>query len=141
MGKYKGDWDSKDYAFHSGQSVKRWVPPSSPREAAVMTQFVVDHGEARLVYFHPPGVYFYQDAAAQWLAQTAALRSSGKFRWYTMSGLARFLSQRELPRMATVWTEIDGDTLRLAAADAGQVEVPVEPTSGLPIQFRGSRPK
>ena len=43
MGKFKGDWDSKDYAFHSGLSVKRWVPPSSPREAAVMTQFVVDY--------------------------------------------------------------------------------------------------
>ena len=43
MGKFKGNWDSKDYAFHSGLSVKRWVPPSSPREAAVMTQFVVDY--------------------------------------------------------------------------------------------------
>ena len=45
MGKLKGDWDSKDYAFHSGLSVKRWVPPSSPREAAVMTQFVVDYSK------------------------------------------------------------------------------------------------
>lgn len=43
MGKFKGDWDSKDYAFHSGLTVKRWVPPSSPREAAVMTQFVADY--------------------------------------------------------------------------------------------------
>jgi hypothetical protein len=43
MGKFKGDWDSKDYAFHSGLTVKRWVPPASPREAKVMTQFVQDY--------------------------------------------------------------------------------------------------
>ena len=79
-----------------------------------MTRFVVDQGEARLVYFHPPGVYFYQDAAAQWLAQTAALRSSGKFRWYTMSGLARFLSQREL----TTWK-----TRPLAGARDGRLRI------------------
>ena len=72
---------------------------SQPRMLAwlqAMTSFVVDQGEARLVYFHPPGVYFYQNAAASWLTQTAGLKGSGKFRWYTMTGLARFLSQREL---------------------------------------------
>lgn len=81
-----------------------------------MTQFVVDQGEARLVYFHPPGVYFYQDAAARWLAQTASLKSAGKFRWYTMTRLARFLSQREL----TSWQirpldDKDGGRLRIRA--------------------------
>jgi uncharacterized protein YcbX len=38
-----------------------------------------------------------------------------------------FVSQREEPRMATIWTEIDGDTLRLAAPDMGEVSVPLEP--------------
>jgi len=41
-----------------------------------------------------------------------------------------FLTQRDFPALATVWTEIDGDRLRLAAPDADEVEVPLEPASG-----------
>jgi uncharacterized protein YcbX len=37
-----------------------------------------------------------------------------------------FLTQREHPRMATVWTEIDHGMLSLAAPDAGSVEVPID---------------
>lgn len=44
-----------------------------------------------------------------------------------------FLSQRELPLMATVWTEIAGDELRLAAPDHGEVAVPLEPGGGEPL--------
>ncbi len=41
-----------------------------------------------------------------------------------------FLTQREYPRMATVWTEIAGGELRLAAPDAGEVALPLEPSEG-----------
>lgn len=41
-----------------------------------------------------------------------------------------FLSQRELPRMATVWTEIAGGELRLAAPDRDEIAVPLEPGEG-----------
>jgi len=41
-----------------------------------------------------------------------------------------FLTQRDVPAMATVWTEIDGDRLRLSAPDAGEVGVPLEPAAG-----------
>ncbi|WP_146176603.1 polysaccharide deacetylase family protein [Chromobacterium sp. Panama] len=61
-----------------------------------MTRFAVQQRVARLVYFHPPGVYFYQQTVKQWLAQTRALRDQGVFHWYTMTQLSRFLSQREL---------------------------------------------
>lgn len=64
-----------------------------------MTGFTVRQREVRLVYFHPPGVYFYQNTARQWLEQTQQLREQGVFRWYTMTQLARFLTQRE----QTVW--------------------------------------
>lgn len=60
-----------------------------------MTRFATQQHEVRLVYFHPPGVYFYQKAATQWLEQTRQLSEQGVFRWYTMTQLARFLSQRE----------------------------------------------
>jgi uncharacterized protein len=38
-----------------------------------------------------------------------------------------FLSQREHPRMATVWTEIDGDTLAFSAPDSDEIRVPLRP--------------
>nr|WP_199067205.1 hypothetical protein [Chromobacterium sp. ASV5] len=60
-----------------------------------MARFAVERREARLVYFHPPGVHFYQQTARDWLEQTRQLSEQGVFRWYTMTQLARFLSQRE----------------------------------------------
>lgn len=39
----------------------------------------------------------------------------------------QFLSQREHPKMATVWTEIDGDTLVLSAPDLDEVRLPLRP--------------
>jgi uncharacterized protein len=44
-----------------------------------------------------------------------------------------FLSQRADPRMATIWTEIAGDELRLAAPDRDEVCVPLEPAGGEPL--------
>jgi len=54
-------------------------------------------------------------------------------RFVVVDAEGHFLSQRELPRMATIWTEIDGDTLRLSAPEAGEVTLPLEPNAGLPV--------
>lgn len=43
------------------------------------------------------------------------------------------LTQRDFPRMATVWTEIDTGKLRLAAPDVDEVEVDLEPEGGDPM--------
>ncbi len=47
-----------------------------------------------------------------------------------------FLTQREHPRMATVWTEIGEGKLRLAAPDAGEVALSAEPYEGETILVR-----
>ena len=39
----------------------------------------------------------------------------------------QFYTQREYPRMATVWTEIDGDELSLCAPDMPELRVPASP--------------
>ncbi|HET6265801.1 MAG TPA: MOSC N-terminal beta barrel domain-containing protein [Usitatibacter sp.] len=38
-----------------------------------------------------------------------------------------FLTQRDHPAMATIWTDIEGDRLTLAAPDMGEVSVPLVP--------------
>jgi polysaccharide deacetylase len=60
-----------------------------------MAQFVADHRSSRLVYFHPPGIMGYRAAVDNWMRQTAHLRDSGHFRWYTMTDLATFLTSRK----------------------------------------------
>ena len=39
----------------------------------------------------------------------------------------QFYTQREYPRMATVWTEIDGESLTLSAPDMPELRVPTRP--------------
>lgn len=51
-------------------------------------------------------------------------------RFMVVSPSGDFFTQRDIPRMATVWTEIEGGTLRLAAPDVGEVEVEAEPKAG-----------
>ena len=41
-----------------------------------------------------------------------------------------FRSQREVPRMATIWTEISGDELRLSAEDHDEIAIPLRPAGG-----------
>lgn len=38
-----------------------------------------------------------------------------------------FLTQREHPKMATVWTEIEGDSLGFSAPDVDEIHVPLRP--------------
>lgn len=48
-------------------------------------------------------------------------------RWMVVDPAGEFLSQRTVPKMATVWTDIEGDTLTLAAPDVDSVSLPVAP--------------
>ncbi|MEJ2392766.1 MAG: polysaccharide deacetylase family protein [Gammaproteobacteria bacterium] len=59
-----------------------------------ISEFCVNNRTVRLIYFHPRGGLLYPEAVRSWLALTAKLQQTGKFRWYTMSGLSKFLNRR-----------------------------------------------
>ena len=72
---------------YSDSEVARWL--------AAITDFTADQHAVRLVYFHPPGILPYHDLVDRWLEQTGRLKTDGRFRWYTMTGLAKFLNARK----------------------------------------------
>lgn len=47
-------------------------------------------------------------------------------RWMVVDREGTFISQRSHPRMATVWTEIDGDKLVLSAPYVDSIELPLQ---------------
>lgn len=54
-------------------------------------------------------------------------------RWMVVdAGDHGFLSQREHPRMATVWTDVGRGKLTLSAPDVDEVEVPLSPSASAP---------
>ena len=55
-------------------------------------------------------------------------------RFMVVDAGGQFMSQREFPRMATVWTEIAGGELRLAAPDLDEVAIALEPAGGEPLR-------
>ena len=57
-------------------------------------------------------------------------------RWMVVDPEGMFLSQREHPSMATIWTDVDGAELRLSAPDAGEVTVPLVPGDGAPMKVQ-----
>ena len=57
-------------------------------------------------------------------------------RWMVVDAGGIFLTQREHPRMATIWTDIAGDGLVLAAPDAGEVAVPLDPRPAPALRVR-----
>jgi uncharacterized protein YcbX len=57
-------------------------------------------------------------------------------RFMVVDPLGEFFTQRDFPKMATVWTEIVDGKLRLAGPDAGEVELDAEPEDGEPMQVR-----
>jgi hypothetical protein len=71
---------------YSNSEIGRWL--------SAITDFTADHRAVRLVYFHPPGILQYHDLVDRWAEQTARLKAEGRFRWYTMTGLATFLNLR-----------------------------------------------
>jgi hypothetical protein len=68
-----------------------------------ITDFVSQAHAARLFYSHPIGSSIYLGALTAWMDYTSALAQQGKFRWYTMTALANFLTARESVR----WTIAD----------------------------------
>jgi uncharacterized protein YcbX len=48
-------------------------------------------------------------------------------RWMVVDRERQFISQREHPKMATVWTDIDGEELSLTAPDVGELRLPLAP--------------
>src|SRR5262245_22354867 len=57
-------------------------------------------------------------------------------RWMVVDGEGEFLSQREIPRMATIWTDIADGALTLSAPDMSAVDVPLDPRPSAPMRVR-----
>jgi uncharacterized protein YcbX len=57
-------------------------------------------------------------------------------RWMLVDEHGVFLTQRDHPHMATVWTDFAGEELVLSAPDAGEVAVPVDPAMAPPLRVR-----
>jgi len=57
-------------------------------------------------------------------------------RWMVVDAENQFITQREIPKMATVWTELTGDSLLLTAPDEDEVEVPFEPEGTEPMRVQ-----
>jgi len=57
-------------------------------------------------------------------------------RWMVVDDAGEFITQREVPKMATVWTDLTDDALLLSAPDFGEVDVPFEPDGRQRIRVR-----
>jgi uncharacterized protein len=53
-------------------------------------------------------------------------------RWMVVDSEDNFLSQRELPKMATIWTEIGKGNLTLSAPDMDPLDIPLSPPPSAP---------
>ena len=57
-------------------------------------------------------------------------------RWMVVDPDGEFLSQREYPRMATIWTDIAEGALTLSAPDMSEVDVPLDPRPAATLRVR-----
>ncbi len=57
-------------------------------------------------------------------------------RWMVVAPDGEFFTQRDHPRMATVWTDLLAGELEISGPEAGRVAVPLRPTAGEPIRVR-----
>lgn len=93
------------------------VPVAAVREwlFAIM-DFTQRQHTARLVYTHPLGAERFFPTLRAWLDNADGLEKEGRFRWYTMTDLARFLNRREKVR----WTLLHegAKTVSLRALDS-----------------------
>jgi hypothetical protein len=79
-----------------------------------VTDFVVNHRQVRLIYFHPPGILRYHTVVDYWMGKTAQSEAAGVFRWYTMPQIADFLNVRK----TVEWTlRESGGSATLQATD------------------------
>jgi hypothetical protein len=72
------------------------VPIAAVRDwLLAATDFTVRQHTARLVYAHPYGAERFFGTLLTWLDDAGSLEKQGRFRWYTMSDLAGFMTQRD----------------------------------------------
>jgi hypothetical protein len=91
------------------------VPIDAVRDwMLAVTDFAARQHAARLVYAHPFGAERFFGTLRTWLDNASALQADGRFRWYTMTELARFLSQRDAVRWTLLRT--DGGKVSLRAS-------------------------
>jgi uncharacterized protein YcbX len=57
-------------------------------------------------------------------------------RWMVVDAESQFISQREHPKMATIWTEFVDGTLELSAPDMPAVDVPLAPDTAPSLRVR-----
>ena len=57
-------------------------------------------------------------------------------RWMVVDREGVFMSQREVPRMATVWTDLDDRALTLSAPDRDEIAIPLRPNGGQGVRVR-----
>ena len=57
-------------------------------------------------------------------------------RWMVVDAEGEALTQRVLPRMATVWTDLDPGVLSLSAPDRDSVVVPIDPDATASVKVR-----
>jgi uncharacterized protein YcbX len=57
-------------------------------------------------------------------------------RWMVVDAQGEFMSQREHPKMATVWTDIGEHALTLSAPDMPSVDVPLDPRPSATLRVR-----
>ena len=57
-------------------------------------------------------------------------------RWMVVDAGGEFLSQREFPKMATVWTDIADGALTLSAPDLPSVDIPIGAQAAAPVSVR-----
>ena len=91
------------------------VPIDAVRDwMLAVTDFAARQHAARLVYAHPFGAERFFGTLRTWLDNASALQADGRFRWYTMTELAGFLSQRDAVRWTLLRT--DGGKVSLRAS-------------------------
>ncbi|AIY43344.1 hypothetical protein LT85_4186 [Collimonas arenae] len=84
-----------------------------------LVQFTENTGQIRLIYFHPPGAVLYPDAINQLMLAADAAEKDGRFRWRTMTDLARFMNRRE----QTQWhISRDSNTVIVDAANTASLK-------------------
>jgi hypothetical protein len=89
------------------------IPIGAVREwLLAVTDFTVRRHEARLVYTHPFGAERFFGTLRTWLDNASSLQTEGRFRWYTMTDLAGFLTQRESVRWTLLRNSAGTATLR-----------------------------
>jgi hypothetical protein len=85
MGKYAAFEEMHADGIDDG-IVARWLTET--------TDFTADEQVIRLIYFHPPGILQYRSVVDQWLTYTQKLSREGRFSWYTMTDVAKFMDER-----------------------------------------------